>query len=75
MWAAATRTEGMGGICSVRPDCFGAALLRTERGGVCSGKGLSAGTRRGVVRHCAGAWLGGGVVWGGASEGRGGEGL
>ena len=75
MWAAATRAKGVGGICSVRPDCLGAAVLRIERGGVCIGKGRSAGTRRGVVRHCAGAWLGGGVVWGGPSEGPGGEGL
>ena len=75
MCAAAGRTEGVGGICSVRQDCLGAALLRTERGGVCSGKGRSAATRRGVVRHCAAAWLGGGVVRGGASERRGGQGL
>ena len=75
VWAAATRTEGVGGICSVRTGCLGAALLRIECRGVRSGKGRSAGTRRGVVRHGAGAWLGGGVVWGDASEGRGGEGL
>ena len=37
-WAVAKRTEGSGAICPVEALCHGAALLRIERGEVCSGK-------------------------------------
>ena len=75
-WAVAKRAEVVGGICPMGADCHGAALLRIERGGVCSGKGAEC---RDTPGH--GAALRRGVAWRGRgmgrrkSEGRGGEGL
>ena len=58
----------MGGIFPVGADCHGAALLRIDGRGVCSGKGGKCRDTPGRVALCAGAWRGGRAACGGAKR-------